>query len=266
MKLRIGWIAFSLSTLVLAQRGSAGYVPQINAGSRAFVQHRYMSAAYYFRYALTWDPRGVAAHVGLGEVYLKIGKRDRALDEFSAALKIDPHSSEAERGIHEVRTEGQESQAFDDLVRLVQAEPNNADVLTTYSEELVERSRLEEAKTFADKALAIDPKQWHAYCALGRIAARGGDLATARRDLSLSIAHDPSDDDALTTLGELELEAKQYRAAVDWFRRLVRVLPEEREGHDKLAQALEASGDAAGAAKERAIVKEIEARTAGSNK
>jgi Tfp pilus assembly protein PilF len=245
-----------------AQRGSAGYTPQIHAGDRALADHRYASAAYAYRYALEWNPKGVEAHVGLGNMYLKLGKKDRALDEFAAALSIEHHSSEAERGIHDARTPGQEEAAFQALEAQAKAEPNNPDVQTTYSEELIERDRLPEAKERAEAALKLDAHMWHAYCALGRIAAHDGDDATADKDLQLAVSHDGEDDDAIGTLGDMAMKHQQFTYAAFWFAKLVKILPDEREGYQKLIAALEGGHQEAEADKAQASLKQLEARLA----
>jgi Tfp pilus assembly protein PilF len=222
--------------------------------------HQYESAASHFRYAIVWDSRGVDAHVGLGEVYLKQGKKERALEQFAYVLSIDRHSSAAERDIHEARTEGQEEQAFRDLELQVPREPNNADLHTTYAEELVERDRLSDAVYQATKALDLDPKQWHAHCALGRVELKLGHFAEARSHLQLAIAHDPTDDDALSALGDLDMKEGHADKAVADYRALTKLIPEEAEGHEKLAAALEATGDKTGAAAERKTAADIIAR------
>lgn len=224
------------------QRGSAGYLPQIRAGDRALAEHRYSSAAYAYRYALEWNTNGVEAHVGLGYVYLKTGKRERALDQFAAALHIKPHSDEAERGIHLARTPSEEESAFQDLVLQAKAEPNNADVQTTYSEELIERGRRAEAKDRAEAALKLNPNMWHAYCALGRIAAHDGDDQLAEHDLEIAVGHDDQDDDAIETLGDIATKHLQYTYAEFWYRKLVKILPDERAGYEKLISTLDSAG------------------------
>ena len=259
------WLACITGTFLLwsagaasIQRGSAGYVPQVNEGERALANHEYIAAASHFRYALEWDSRGVAAHVGLGNVYLKTGRKQRALEEFAAALKTFAHSADAERGIHEARTDGQEQDSFQQLEAEVVREPNNADIHTTYAEELLERDRVGSAKEQAILALKMDPHQWHAFGVLGEIALREGDFATAQADLDTAVNHDGRDDDSLLALGDLESRQKNYPAAVKAFRQLAKLVPEDSEAHRRLGDALEKTGAADEAQKERAIASEIE--------
>ncbi len=249
-----------------AQRGSAGYVPQVNAGERDLRDHRYSSAASHFRYALVWDSKGVAAHVGLGNVYLQTGRPERARSEFAAALKESPHSADAERGIHESRSDGEEQQAFQELEDLVHQDPANADLVTTYSEELVERGRLAEAKKEANAALKLDPHQWHAFCALGRIAYAEGDMTAAETNLKIAISHDSRDDDAMATYGDLMMSKNRLTEALALYRNVVKLAPEEPDYHTRLAAALDRLGMKAEAAKETAIAAELEKQSGDGGK
>jgi Tfp pilus assembly protein PilF len=254
-----GTAVLAVAACVVAQRGTAGYIPQLNLGDRALAAQRYTAAAAYYRTALQWNPNGVGAHVGLGNVYLKTSHLERAREEFAAALKVSPHSADAERGIHEARTDGEEQEAFQELELLVPREPKNADIHTTYAEELLERDRAVEAKAQADLALKLDPHQWHAFGVLGQVAKKDGDLTKARLNLEMAIKHDDTDDDSLFALGEIEVQQKNYGPALKLFRQLVKVAPEESAGHLKLAEVLSHLGDARGASQERAVGESIEA-------
>jgi tetratricopeptide (TPR) repeat protein len=226
--------------------------------------HRFASAASHFRYALQWDSKGVEAHVGLGNVYLKTGKKEKALQEFAAALAVSRHSSAAERGIHDARSEGEEQAAFQDLEDAVNRDPHNADLVTTYAEELIERQRLDEAAKEANLALSIDPQQWHAYCALGRIAALTGNFQEASKNLKIAIAHDGDDDDAILALGDLNMKQGNPGEAVKLFGRLIKVVPDESEGYFRLADALDATGDKTASDAMQAKGNDIKKRAQGS--
>jgi tetratricopeptide (TPR) repeat protein len=234
-------------------------VAQLNLGDRAYTAQRYTAAASYYRTALQWNSAGVGAHVGLGNIYLKTSRNERAREEFAAALKYSSHSADAERGIHLARTDSEEQEAFQELESVVIREPKNADLHTTYAEELLERNRTDEAKAQAQLAIKLDPSQWHSFGVLGQVAMLAGDLKTARMNLETAIRHDSTDDDSLMALADLEVAQKNPAAAVKLLRQLVKVAPEESAGHAKLAAALDLTGDQAGAKKERAVAAEIEA-------
>src|SRR5579871_3460204 len=141
MKIQLALFAGSLLLAAMygsvpcgAQRGSAGYIPQLNQGREALKEKKWYSAATHFREALSWDRTGVDAHVGLGNAYLGAGEVKRALEEFKSALRLNPHSATAEFGIHQARSASEEEAAFEALEAQVKREPDNADVQTTYAE------------------------------------------------------------------------------------------------------------------------------------
>ncbi len=245
-----------------AQRGSQGYTAQLYQGQASFKSNQFNAAAYHFRTALEWNQGGADAHIGLGQVYLKTGEPTRAIEEFQAAIRLKPHLAEAERLIHSAReksNQGEEEKAFQELEAQAKREPKNADIHTTYAEELVERDRLEEALKEAELALKLDSRQGHAYCALGRIASRQGNEAAAQKYLETALRFDNTDDDALTSLGDLAMKAKDYRRASDYYRRVVNLVPEQVEGHKKYLAALKVLGNTGRAEKEEAAIAHLAA-------
>ena len=129
----------------------------------------------------------------------------------------------------------------------------------------MERNRLEEAKAEAELALKLDPKQGHAYCALGRIAVKQGKDEEARTALLKAIKRDPNDDDAYAALGEDAMKTKNYALAAKFYRRVVEIIPDETEGRNKLIAALAAAGDAKSAEREKQALGRMTAKTAAQN-
>lgn len=111
----IGGALLLLAGACGAQRGSAGYVPQLHRGQEALRAKRWASAASAFREALRWDRNGIDAHIGLGQVYLATAQTNRAADEFRVALRLNPHAGDAERGLHAATTPGEDEAAFKKL-------------------------------------------------------------------------------------------------------------------------------------------------------
>lgn len=224
------------------------------AGRTALARENWTAAASSFRGALSYDPRSADAHAALGTAYLHLVLTERAQDEFNAALRLNIHCSEAERGIHLLRSTDQEAAAFKALEDQIKRQPNNADLHAAYAEELIERDRFDEAQKEAEAALRLKPQLGHAYCALGRIAAHKGNDAEARKDFTIAAQADKRDDDAFAALGDLAMKDKDYKTATAQYRRAVTIVPEERQWHEKLRSAYSAAGDIQGAAQEAAIL------------
>ena len=223
-------------------------------GRVALAHENWTAAASAFRGALSYDPRSADAHAALGTAYIHLVLIERAQDEFNAALRLNIHCAEAERGVHLLRTTDQEEAAFKALEEQVKRQPNDANLHAAYAEELIERNRFEEAQKEADSAVRLKPQLGHAYCALGHIAVHKGDDAQARKDFTLAVQADKRDDDACAGLGDLAMKEKDYKTATAHYRRAAAIVPQERQWHEKLRSALLAAGDAPGAAQEAAIL------------
>ena len=230
------------------------YTSIMRAGRASLSQKNWTAAAGYFREAIRWEKRSADAHAGLGTAYLHLAEAMRAQDEFNAALRYDRHSAEAERGLHLLRNADEEETAFKALEEQVKSEPGNADLLATYAEELVERSKWDEAEQQAQAALKIKPRLGHAYCALGRVAVHNGKDDDARKYLAIAIKADKHDDDAFGALGDLDMRAKDYAAALADYGRAAAIVPEERQWHEKLRDAYTAMGNTQSAAAQQSLI------------
>src|SRR6266571_9359669 len=70
----------------------------IDAGLKAFAQHRFSVAEAEFRKAVEADPNSAAAHFYLGYTYYKMGEptlrmdpnKEKAKTEFAKAFELDP--------------------------------------------------------------------------------------------------------------------------------------------------------------------------------
>ncbi len=249
--------AGSVPAISHASTVHSAYASIMRAGYTSLAHKNWPAAASYFREAIRWDRRSADAHAGLGTAYLHLAEAMRAQDEFNAALRCNRHNAEAERGLHLLRSADEEENAFKALEEQVKAEPDNADLLATYAEELVERSRYEEARQQAEAALKIKPKMGHAYCALGRVAVHDGKDEDARKYLAIAIKTDRHDDDAFGALGDLDMRAKDYAAAIADYQRATAIVPEERQWHEKLRDASAAMGNTQEATRQQNIIDEL---------
>ncbi len=254
----------SLCLCAGAVRADRNAFPRLmRQGHEAMARKDWKAAASAFRGAVSYDPGSADAHAALGMAYLHLAEAARARDEFAAALRHNLHCADAERGIHLLRTPDEEENAFKELEAQAKKDGKNASLLASYAEELIERSRYEEAAQAARSALKIKPKLGHAYCALGRVATRNGDDAEAEKDFAIAIRADNRDDDAFGGLGDLLTKRKDYKKAIANYERAARIAPEERVWHEKLRDVYTAAGDAASAGRQDKIIDELTKMPAG---
>jgi tetratricopeptide (TPR) repeat protein len=181
-----------------------------------------------FERALQLRPKDVATLVWLGDAYLADGRPDAADPMFNEALGLDPDSVAAHFGAG----------------RVALARKNYAGAVTHF-----------------EKALALDPQATATHYQLG-MAYRGlGDLARADAQLAQTGDIEPRPTDPLMAqLDELlasaeaynlrggrELEAQNWSAAVEDFRRGLALKPDDPSLRHRLGTALYQMGDARGA-------------------
>ncbi len=77
--------------------GSNGALAEAHLLRGQILQRRKESdlAIHAYLSAISWSPKMVAAHVGLGQIYLAKGDRARAIAHINQAIEIDPQDREA---------------------------------------------------------------------------------------------------------------------------------------------------------------------------
>ena len=66
-------------------------------------QRWHKEAEVQFRHVIEIDPYNAMAHVGLGQLYTKVGLGQRAEIEFREALKLDPGNAVAQKGLQSLK-------------------------------------------------------------------------------------------------------------------------------------------------------------------
>lgn len=87
---------------------------------------------------------------------------------------------------------GEHAAAMRDYRAALQLEPLSETYLLGAGLESLKQGHLSTAKTYYDKVVALDPASLDGHVGLGRIAARSGDMARAKREAAFVRAHDPS--------------------------------------------------------------------------
>jgi tetratricopeptide (TPR) repeat protein len=115
------------------------------------------------------------------------------------------------------------------------------------------RGQTEEAREYFEKAIRISPNDSPAYDALGAVSFPRGDYARAAEYFSQAVRVNPQDVSAHFYLGTCWMKLGKHREAAEQFRAGREMDPSFRQAYEAEARALEAAGDAAGAARVRAL-------------
>jgi tetratricopeptide (TPR) repeat protein len=164
-------------------------------------QNYYEDAIPLLESGLEIAPRRPDLLAALGESYFMAGKTEKAIEKFNALLEIDKTSR---------------SYAFLGL---------------SYRN----LGRFDEAKTYFQQGLALDPRNSTCLFNLGFIAERQGDAAAAEKYFQQTLQYNPEYADALLELANLRTAAKRLPEAEELLRRYVKIAHDPGNGYYKLA-------------------------------
>ncbi|RPJ54281.1 MAG: tetratricopeptide repeat protein [Acidobacteria bacterium] len=225
------------------------------------------------------------ALLGLGIVYLKMGRYDDGIAAVEQILPLDLLNTDARHLLGKLYfMKGDFELAARELNRALKQEPDNVRVAYTLGLALLRLRRLDDAnRVFADmqkklgdtpefhlligrgmretgypneavaefkRALAMNPKtpRAHYYLGLTYLKREGGAaFPEARREFQAELAHSPDDFLPNFFLGVVAVRSRDYQTAIQYLRRAVELDPISPDPYAYLGQALFQSGDEAGA-------------------
>ena len=198
-------------------------------------------------------------HLNQGNIYIRQGAWDKAIDSLKRALASDTTSVEIRLRLATVYA--QQKRFADARAALEQILARNPDGSTTRlsspKSELAEvhrdayimlgdlylhEGRSKEADAHFVRALAIDPDSFAGAYGLGRARFKSGDFAGAVAALHQAIARDPDHRDAHYALGLAYVRQANYRDAHTHFARSIALDPAHAESHYGLALILMQQG------------------------
>src|SRR5579872_3740843 len=174
------------------------------------------SGADRFVRGLGSSPATLDAAIVRGRAALAHSDYESAASAFSVALAIDPSSIEAAWGRAETDRRSRDNEkARQELLQILQRDPNNQRVLTSLEQLAKDSSLWPQAEYFQLKLIALDPRgaASSAYAELAELLLRVGDLDNAYRALQDSLARDPYNFQTQINLGELLYRQKNWAQA-----------------------------------------------------
>ncbi len=121
------------------------------------------------------------------------GQTDKALEDYSAAIKADPKSSLAflGRGVLLAVRKRAYDRAVEDFDKVLVIEPDNVEALVSRGDAFFQLSDLGRAMADLNRAVALAPDKPAALLARGLAEGRRGNLASAARDYEAALKLDP---------------------------------------------------------------------------
>jgi tetratricopeptide (TPR) repeat protein len=181
-----------------------------------------------------------------GELASSAGRSEAALDDFQAALELDPQCwlalhNRAVSYAQQHRT----AEALNDFNRVIALNPGLAVAYRNRGELLGSLDRTDEAVHDYTQAIVQLPDDAELYLMRGHAWHRLGQYEQALKDMNRSIELAPNRPDVYTHRGNVHAERGDFRDAIDDFRQSLRLDPNSAETYRSLAWLLATCPDPA---------------------
>jgi tetratricopeptide (TPR) repeat protein len=176
----------------------------------------------------------------LGNAYVELGKYDKAITEFQAALKIDPGFVKADYNLALAYAQAKRTDdAVAILKRLLAADPQNTQILSALGWAYHLAGRDEDALSQYTAVIGLSPADLNALYNCGIILWRLKRPHEAMDRLSALLDRAPDDTDALYAAGSLLLSLDDPAASGDMLSRYLQKKPGDTEAWYLLAAGAE---------------------------
>ena len=180
-----------------------------------------------FRFAIKAAPNDVDAVVSLGSAQRSAGHNDDALATLKKAIELDPRSGRAyfELGLLYNRMDGRQADAEQSLSQAVQLSPNDSLFWYAYGEIFRVSERFDEAINAYKKAVALDPPYPKALTKLGTLLLDKKQYDEAEIVLTQGIRREPKNASNYFPLGKLYAAEKKKAQAIEAFDKFLELAP-----------------------------------------
>ena len=184
-------------------------------GYVALLRNDLAAAEADFLGSLTTSPDPVTTHLGLGQVYRRLGRREDALMSYLEVLKRDPENAFAAKEAEALKTS-----VVNDLI--------------DRAETAARSGKTAAAKEAYLKALEYAPRLQAAHLALARLFAREKNYASALFHLGVASENDPGDRNVLREYADTLYQMGQYSRSLDAYERLKALDPGDKTTAERL--------------------------------
>jgi tetratricopeptide (TPR) repeat protein len=192
-----------------------------------------------FSQAVQLNPDFSLAYFSRGTLYLQHGHPQKALADFNAAIQIDPQFYDALNNkavlLNSMGQAQQARQIYDSLIRLYEERSSKKEYQNNWS---LLQNQADTSRSYA----ALKPRVPRLYFNRSFIKVQGNDLEGALEDLDKALSFNPYDYAAFYQKGEVLVQLKRYKAALQAFEKARSLRPIAFYGHLNLGKAYAAAG------------------------
>ena len=207
----------------------------VQAGRNFAEEHRYAEARRAFAEALVLDSLDAAAHCALGDLDARLGRVERAIWAYKAAIAAD---STYHRARHNLAVIEADRGHLPLAIKLLEGIPTYVPALRTLPLFYAKQGRYDLAEKGLHAALEVGGEDIDVRQQLGRLYLRQGRYDEARATLDLALAQDSTLAESHRLLGLLHLAERHYPEALAAFHRARALDPHLIEAHYNLSAAL----------------------------
>lgn len=201
-------------------------------------------ASQSFDRAIKLDPGYSDLWVDVSRFRAGSGDQAGAIAAIDEAVKLEPNNIRALQYRGELlRFQFGLGAALPWFERALQIDPNDVAVLTDYAATLGDMGRMKDMLVIARKIIALDGKNPRAFFMQSVLAARAGKYKLARVLMQKTEGRIDGVPAVILVQGIIEYGEGNYNAAVEKFRRLNSLQPNNRRAQNLLARSLYLAGD-----------------------
>lgn len=200
-----------------------------------------------FDRAIRRDESNASLWVDVARFRAGSGDQAGALAAVKEAVRLEPDNIRALQYRGELlRSQFGLAAALPWFERALQIDPNDVPILTEYAATLGDVGRMTDMLAVARKIIALDGGNPRAFYMQAVLAARAGKYDLARMLMQKTEGHLDNVPAVMMMQGIIEFEAANYNIAVERFRQLVSLQPNNLQAQNLLARSLYLSGDPVG--------------------
>ena len=229
----------ALWTHTVEKRGNDNFVAHTKLGAALASLGRFAPAIEQYTAALRINPEMDEALTSLGLVYFRQGRLGEALAQYNEAVRFNPRYAEAyiNRGIV-LGVQGKRSQAIEDFRAALKMSPDNAEVHYNLGYALAENGQTDEAVSHFNEALRINPGHAQARNRMGTILALQGRLGEAIEQYTRALSIRGDFLEARVNLGVALMNRGRDSEALTQFMEALRINPDQSQVHNNVGVLL----------------------------
>jgi tetratricopeptide (TPR) repeat protein len=224
--------------------GGLGWGLLVILGGLTWRQSRmYRDAETLYRVTLTQNPGCWMAQVNLGNLLVKTGRPQEAIDHYQEGIRLKPANANAYYNLGNALY--RMNRVNDAVVKYDHALQINPDLATAHNNlglALAQLSRRPEARQHYEQALRLAPDFAEGHFNLGMLSLALGRSAEAIGQFEEALRIKPDYTEAHNNLGKALLAAGRAEAAIGHYEAALRLNPDQAEVHGNLGVALAQMG------------------------